>query len=72
MTFTINGAVFSIGLILEALFPFLCVAAFVYFFIVLPMNHLAERRRKGIEPEPEAPSEEVVLLTEIRDSLRAR
>jgi large conductance mechanosensitive channel len=72
MTFTINGAEFSIGLILEALFNFLCVAAAVYFFIVLPMNHLAERRRKGIEPEPEAPSEEVILLTEIRDSLRTR
>jgi hypothetical protein len=35
------------------------------------MNRLAERRRKGIEPEPKAPSEEVILLQEIRDALLA-
>src|SRR6266508_1622244 len=34
-----------------------------------PMNKLAERRKRGEEPEPEAPSEEVRLLTEIRDAL---
>ena len=71
-TFTINGAVFSIGLILDALFKFVCVAAAIYFFVVLPMNTLAERRKRGEEPEPEAPTEEVVLLTEIRDALRTR
>ena len=32
------------------------------------MNKLAERRKQGSEPEPEAPSEEVILLTEIRDA----
>jgi large conductance mechanosensitive channel len=40
--------------------------------VVVPMNRLAERRKRGEEPEPEAPSEEVVLLTEIRDALRVR
>ena len=34
------------------------------------MNKLAERRKRGEEPEPKAPSEEVRLLTEIRDALR--
>ncbi|WP_238015965.1 large conductance mechanosensitive channel protein MscL [Dactylosporangium sp. AC04546] len=48
---------------------FLLTAATVYFLIVLPMNKLAERRKRGVEPEPEAPSEEVRLLTEIRDLL---
>ena len=48
------------------------MAAAVYFIVIAPMNHLAERRKAGTEPEPEAPSEEVILLTEIRDSLRAR
>jgi large conductance mechanosensitive channel len=33
------------------------------------MNRLAERRARGEEPPPSAPSEEVKLLTEIRDAL---
>jgi large conductance mechanosensitive channel len=68
-TFSINGADFSIGVVLTALFNFLCVALAVYFVIVLPMNRLAEMRKRGEEPEPEAPSEEVLLLTQIRDAL---
>ncbi|GGM87812.1 large conductance mechanosensitive channel protein MscL [Dactylosporangium sucinum] len=48
---------------------FLLTAATVYFLVVLPMNKLAERRKRGIEPEPEAPSDEIRLLTEIRDLL---
>jgi len=68
--FTINGADFSLGLILAAAFNFLCVAAAIYFVIILPANKLAEMRKRGEEPEPEAPSEEVLLLTEIRDALR--
>jgi large conductance mechanosensitive channel len=71
-TFTINGAQFSIGLILAALFNFLVVAAAIYFIVVLPVNKLLERLAQGRESEPEAPSPEVLLLTEIRDSLRAR
>lgn len=70
--FTINGAHFSLGLILAALFNFIVVAAAIYFIVVLPMNKLLERLAQRREPEPEAPSPEVLLLTEIRDSLRAR
>jgi large conductance mechanosensitive channel len=40
--------------------------------VVMPLNKLAERRARGVEPKTEAPSEEVVLLTEIRDSLQTR
>lgn len=72
MTFTINKAEFSIGLILDALLAFLFVAAAVYFFVVLPLNTLAERRKRGVEPEPTAPAEDVLLLQEIRDLLAAR
>jgi len=61
-----------VGSFLTALVSFVIVAAAVYFMVVVPMNKLAERRKKGVEPEPKAPSEEVILLTEIRDSLRAR
>ncbi|MFC6006554.1 large conductance mechanosensitive channel protein MscL [Angustibacter luteus] len=67
--FTINGANFSIGLVLTAVINFVIIAAAIYFIVVVPMNHLAERRKRGEEPEPEAPSEEVILLTEIRDLL---
>ena len=48
------------------------MAAAIYFVVVMPLNKLAERRARGIEPKTEAPSEEVALLTEIRDSLRTR
>ena len=70
--FTIGAGEFSLGLILDALLDFLFVAAAVYFFIVLPLNKLAERRKAGIEPEPEAPAEDVLLLQEIRDLLATR
>ena len=70
--FDVNGAVFSIGLILGAIINFLIVAAALYFVVVMPLNRLAERRKAGIEPEPEAPAEDVLLLQEIRDLLAAR
>jgi len=61
-----------VGAFVTALVAFLIVAAAVYFAVVLPLNKVAERRARGLEPETEAPSEEVALLTEIRDALRAR
>ena len=68
-TFEINNAIFSFGLILQALILFLFTAAAVYFFIVVPMNALAARRKRGEEVEPEAPAEDVLVLQEIRDLL---
>jgi large conductance mechanosensitive channel len=72
MAFTINKAHFSFGIILQALILFLFTAAAVYFLIVLPLNALAARRKKGEEEEPAAPSEDILLLQEIRDLLRQR
>jgi large conductance mechanosensitive channel len=72
MSFTINDARLSIGLILDALINFLAVAAAIYFLIVMPMNKLAERRARGAEPEPDPLTVDQQLLTEIRDSLRTR
>ncbi len=69
-TFTVNKAVFDYGAFITAVITFLLTMAALYFFVVLPMNHIAERRKRGLEPEPAAPSEEIVLLTEIRDALR--
>ncbi|RLP85506.1 MULTISPECIES: large conductance mechanosensitive channel protein MscL [unclassified Micromonospora] len=54
---------------LNALITFVLTAAVLYFFVVFPMNKLAERRQRGEEPPPSAPSEEIKLLTEIRDAL---
>ncbi|MFF5226785.1 large conductance mechanosensitive channel protein MscL [Dactylosporangium sp. NPDC000521] len=54
---------------LNSVIGFLLTAATVYFLVVLPMNKLAERRKRGVEPEPAAPAEDIRLLTEIRDLL---
>ncbi|GAA1766200.1 large conductance mechanosensitive channel protein MscL [Luedemannella helvata] len=70
--FTINDQVFDWALALNALISFLITAAVLYFLVVLPMNKLAERRKRGEEPPPAAPSEEIQLLTEIRDALLAQ
>jgi len=72
LAFTINDARFLPGAVLDAVISFLAVAAAVYFLIVLPMNKLAERRARGLEPEPAVKAEDVQLLEEIRDLLRAQ
>ncbi len=74
LSFTINKADFSIGLILQAILNFMFVAAAIYFVIVLPLNKLAERRKRGEEPAPddEPLTTDQQLLVEIRDSLRQR
>jgi large conductance mechanosensitive channel len=71
-TFKLNGQVFDYGAFLNAIITFLLTAAALYLLVVFPMNKLAERRRRGEEPPPKAPSEEVGLLTDIRDLLAAR
>ncbi|SOD72504.1 large conductance mechanosensitive channel [Jatrophihabitans sp. GAS493] len=73
--FTINGSVFKYGDFINALITFVSVAAAVYFFIVAPLNAIAERkaRRRALgQPVEESAAEvsdEVALLTEIRDLL---
>lgn len=69
--FTWNKVDFSIGIPMTEVVNFLIISATVYFLVVIPLNKLAERRARGIEPPSKAPSAEVALLTEIRDSLRA-
>ena len=64
--------IIDFGAVLTAIINFLIVAAVVYFLVVVPMNMLAERRKRGEEPEPKAPAEDIVLLQEIRDLLRQR
>jgi large conductance mechanosensitive channel len=69
-TFTLNHANFSIGLVLTPFVNFVCVAAGIYFMVVMPLNKLAARRARGVEPKTDAPSEEVALLTDIRNSMQ--
>jgi large conductance mechanosensitive channel len=70
--FTLHKANFSIGLLLTPLVNFVFIAAAIYLLVVMPLNKLAERRARGVEPKTQAPSEEVALLTQIRDSMRVR
>jgi large conductance mechanosensitive channel len=67
--FHVLGVSFPWSTFVNGLVAFLITAAVLYFLVVLPMNKLAERRKKGKEPEAAALSEEIILLTEIRDAL---
>jgi len=56
------------GVFINTLLDFLIVA-FVIFLVIKGMNSLKKKEEEA-PPEPAKPSEEVVLLTEIRDALR--
>ena len=56
--------------VITAAINFVIVAAVIYFAIVLPVNVIQERRRRGEETGPTEPTE-VELLAEIRDLLKA-
>src|SRR4051812_25843973 len=72
LTFTINGAVFRYGAFITDLIGFILTAAAVFFFVVKPINSIVARRKRGEEVAPEETPEEIELLREIRDALRAR
>jgi large conductance mechanosensitive channel len=73
MTFTINNSTFSYGLVINAVIYFAVVAAAIFFLVVKPLNVLNERFRRGEDaPAPSPPTDEAVLLAEIRDLLRAQ
>ncbi len=57
----------SVGAVLTATINFLLVAA-ALFFVVKAYNRM--NREEPAEPEPEADPDDIVLLREIRDSLR--
>lgn len=49
LTFSINGSQFFYGNFINALIAFISVAAAIYFFVVVPLNKLEERRSAGEE-----------------------
>ena len=67
----VDGQRFTWGAFISAVITFVLTAAVVYFVVVLPMKTLMERRKRGDEPGPAAPTQ-VELLVEIRDLLRAQ
>jgi large conductance mechanosensitive channel len=71
LTFSINNSRFLYGDLINEAITFVSVAAAIYFFVVVPLNKIAERRAKGQEPADEVPPD-IALLTEIRDLLASR
>jgi large conductance mechanosensitive channel len=57
ITFEVNASKFLIGDFINALVSFILIAAAVYFFVILPMNTLMARMRRGDAP-PDPTSKE--------------
>ncbi|RZU60811.1 large conductance mechanosensitive channel protein MscL [Zhihengliuella halotolerans] len=67
---TLNGNEIAIGAVLTAIVNFLLIAAAIYFVVVMPMNKMIDARNKRLGiTEEEQVDPQIVLLTEIRDSL---
>lgn len=67
-----DRTVVDIGAVISSIISFLVIAAVVYFLLVVPSQRLLATRaaRTGqLEPAPPVPSEDVLLLREIRDLL---
>jgi large conductance mechanosensitive channel len=72
LTFSINSSQFLYGDLINEMITFVAVAAAVYFFVVVPLNKIAERRARGQVPADEPLPPDIALLTEIRDLLASR
>jgi large conductance mechanosensitive channel len=77
LSFRINKSEFKYGDLINKIVSFLLIAAAIYFFVVVPikkMTELRERRQAaGQEPDEASPvSDELAVLSEIRDLLRQR
>ena len=71
LTFTIGSGVIYYGRFLTALVNFLIIAA-TLFVIIRAFETLQDRRRRGdVEEEVVPPTDEVVILKEIRDLLKS-
>ena len=76
--FVINGAAFTYGAFISAVINFL-ILALILFCVIKAINTATEKAAKLAKKKeaeeaaaPAEPSEEVKLLTEIRDSLKAQ
>jgi large conductance mechanosensitive channel len=66
---TVRGVEFDWIAFVNAVITFLLTAAALYFLVVFPLKKLNERRKRTEEAAPAEPSDEIKLLTEIRDAL---
>ncbi|MFP7695752.1 large conductance mechanosensitive channel protein MscL [Trueperella sp. LYQ143] len=73
-TIHMNGGQTEIlpGAIMTAAVNFLIVAAALYFFVVYPINKMAEAKKRGEDEAAPVKTDETILLEEIRDLLKAR
>lgn len=74
-TIEIRGQVINITAMLNAVLTFVITMAVIYFVFVVPMNKFRERLAAGkatAEGEAAATPEDIALLTEIRDLLKAQ
>lgn len=70
LTWTINKSVILYGSFITAIVKFFAVALGVFFFIVKPYKSYQDKKAADEEETPEEPSEDIKLLTDIRDLLR--
>ncbi|HEY2812658.1 MAG TPA: large conductance mechanosensitive channel protein MscL [Acidimicrobiales bacterium] len=73
LTWRLHGdAVLRYGQFITDVISFVLIAVAVFFFVVKPLNVLAERRKRGQEADPVERSDEANILVEIRDLLSTR
>lgn len=72
LTFTVNGSIFKYGAFLTSLLSFILTAAIIYFFVIIPVNHLMERFKRQEKEAVSEPSNEEKLLAEIRDAIKGK
>ncbi len=53
LSFSIHGANFRYGLVINAVITLVAVAAALFFFVVKPVNYLIARSRREPAPEPD-------------------
>ena len=65
----VEAVTINYGMFINTFVDFLIVA-FSIFIVIKQINKLKNKEEKKPEPTPEKPSEEIMLLREIRDSLK--
>ncbi|HBI85370.1 MAG TPA: large conductance mechanosensitive channel protein MscL [Ruminococcus sp.] len=69
-SFTVNGAVFNYGAFISAVINFLIIALILFCLIKAVNKAMSIGKKEEEKPaEPPKPSNEEILLTEIRDAL---
>jgi large conductance mechanosensitive channel len=73
-SFKVRNQVFQWSDFVNTVINFVIIAAVLYFLVVVPMNKLNDLRRRGVPTTetPAPPTDEAVLLGEIRDLLAAQ